>query len=430
MTPPTDTQETNIVLPKLHRGQYAALRTPGRFKVLRCGRRWGKTVYAISLLATAAFRGQSVGYFTPEYKFMLETYYELEKILFPVIEQSSKVDGVIRLKTDGRIDFWTLNNPHAGRSRKYHGTFIDEAAFAGPDMIDIWQRAIMPTLLDYRGTAWVASTPNGADEDNFFYRICTDDSFGFTEFHAPTHNNPLMPKDELERLERESMPLVYRQEYLAEFVDWNGVSFFHLDNMLVDGKPVPWPSRTGQIYAIIDTAMKDGMDHDGTGVLYIARDRYLPPKLTVLDWSLDQIQGASLEEWLPLVFRRMNELAEICHAREGVMGAFIEDKGSGTVLLQQARKRGLKAFALPQALTALGKEARALSVSAYYHKGEMKISQYAFDKVSRFKGVQKNHFISQFCGFRMGDHDPKRADDLLDCGTCALAIGCGDGRGM
>ena len=96
----------------------------------------------------------------------------------------------------------------------------------------------------------------------------------------------------------------------------------------------------------------------------------------------------------------------------------------------RGKEWGLKAFALPQALTTLGKEARALSVSAYYHKGEMKISQYAFDKVSRFKGVQKNHFISQFCGFRMGDHDPKRADDLADCGAYALAIGCGDGRGV
>lgn len=424
------TVEIAIDLPDLHLGQIEALKQNARFLALRCGRRWGKTLLASAILANQGANKEQWGYFSPEYKFLTETYQELEKILFPIIKTSSKVDGVIRLIGGGRIDFWTLNNPHAGRSRKYHGVFIDEAAFAGPDMIDIWQKAIQPTLLDYRGRAIVASTPSGEDEENFFYRICTDKSFGFTEFYAPTHNNPLMPKDELERLERESMPLVYRQEYLAEFVDWNGVSFFHLDNMLVDGKPVPWPSRTGQIYAVIDTALKDGMDHDGTGVLYIARDRYLPPKLTVLDWSLDQIQGASLEEWLPSVFRRMNELAEICHAREGVMGAFIEDKGSGTVLLQQARKRGLKAFALPQALTTLGKEARALSVSAYYHKGEMKISQYAFDKVSRFKGVQKNHFISQFCGFRMGDHDPKRADDLADCGTYALAIGCGDGRGV
>ena len=30
----------------------------------------------------------------------------------------------------------------------------------------------------------------------------------------------------------------------------------------------------------------------------------------------------------------------------------------------------------------------------------------------------------------MGDHDPKRADDLADCGAYALAIGCGDGRGV
>ena len=419
-----------IVLPRLHSGQIRALKTPGRFKVLRCGRRWGKTVYAISLLATAAFQGKSVAYFTPEYKFLAETYYELEKILLPIIEQSSKVDGVIRLKTGGRIDFWTLNNPNAGRSRKYHHVIIDEAAFAGPDMLDIWQKSIQPTLLDYRGRATVLSTPNGEDPDNFFYRICTDKDLGFVEFHAPTRDNPKLPADEIERLRAECHPAVFRQEYEAEFVDWKGAAFFALDSMLDgNGKPLPYPERTGQIYAVIDTALKDGKEHDGTAVVYFAREKFFQPRLIILDWDIIQVEGALLEDWLPSVYARMTELSDMCRSREGVLGAFIEDKASGIVLLQQAKKRNLRAFALPSEMTALGKEGRALSVSGYFHRGEIKMSQYAFDKVVRFKGVQKNHLISQLCGFRMGDTDNKRADDLADCAMYAASIGCGNSKG-
>ncbi len=419
-----------IELPALHSGQIKAHRTKGRFKALRCGRRWGKTVYAISILATCAFEGKWVAYFTPEYKFLSETYFELEKILYPVIEQSSKVDGVIRLKNGGRIDFWTLNNPNAGRSRKYHHVVTDEAAFAGSDMLDIWQKSIQPTLLDYRGGATVMSTPAGESEDNFFYRICTDPTLGFVQYHAPTRDNPTLPVDEIERLRKECHPLVFRQEYEAEFVDWSGAAFFSLDHMLTDGKPLPFPERTGQIFAVIDTALKDGKEHDGTAVVYFAREKYFQPRLIVLDWDIIQVEGALLENWLPSVYSRMNELSDMCHAREGVLGSFIEDKASGIVLLQQARKRKLRAFALPSELTALGKEGRALSVSGYFHRGEVKISEYAFNKVVRFKGVQKNHFISQLCGFRIGDTDNKRADDLADCGMYGAAISCGDSRGF
>ena len=38
-------------------------------------------------------------------------------------------------------------------------------------------------------------------------------------------------------------PLVYAQEYLAEFVDWAGVGFFAREKLLVNNQPVPFPTR-------------------------------------------------------------------------------------------------------------------------------------------------------------------------------------------
>jgi hypothetical protein len=51
--------------------------------------------------------------------------------------------------------------------------------------------------------------------------------------------------------------------------------------------------------------------------------------LLILDWDIVQIEGALLETWLPTVFRRLEELARLCGARHGPLGAWIEDKNSG-----------------------------------------------------------------------------------------------------
>ena len=77
-------------------------------------------------------------------------------MLRPLWESGSMGSSVIRLKNGGRLDFWTLGNEIAGRSRRYRRVVIDEAAFAkngdnkvDGSMMEIWEKAIKPTLFDY-----------------------------------------------------------------------------------------------------------------------------------------------------------------------------------------------------------------------------------------------------------------------------------------
>lgn len=378
-------------------------------------------------------RGESWGLFSPEYKFTAETYREIDEMLAPIKKSGSKVEGVIHAVTGGRVDFWTLNNPNAGRSRKYHGVIIDEAAFAGPDMQEIWEKSIKPALLDYRGVGWVFSTPAGKDDENWFYNICHDPTHGFIEFHAPTSSNPYLPADEIARLERENSPEVYRQEYLAEFVDWSGVAFFPVDALLVNGKPVAMPDRTDMVFAIIDTAIKSGQEHNSTGVLYVAYNSLVHPYTTLLDWDLLQIEGAAQAAWLPTVYERCEQLARQCGARKGSGGAFIEDKATGTVLLQQAvnlRRLGKYAPAHPidSVLTSLGKDERAIAASPYVYAGDIKIAEEAFNKIMVHKNRSANHLLNQVTGFRVGSKE-KDGKDLLDCFTYAVIITRGVGSG-
>jgi hypothetical protein len=253
--------------------------------------------------------------------------------------------------------------------------------------------------------------------------------YGFAEFHGPTHQNPYLPADELERLERENHPLVYRQEYLAEFVSWDGIAFFGRESLLVDDKPVAYPRGCDAVYATVDTAVKSGRDHDGLAVTFFAMDRHSGKHpITVLDWDILHLEGSLLEAWLPNVFRRLEELAKECGARMGSLGAWIEDKVSGTILLQQAQRRGWPAHAIDSALTAVGKDERAISVSGYVFSNKVKVSEFAYDKMAEYKGSNRNHFMTQIMGFRIGAKDNPQ-DDLLDTFTYGIAIGLGNQDG-
>jgi phage terminase large subunit-like protein len=419
-----------INLPPLHIGQQEAFNESTRFFAIRCGRRWGKTAMMQSIACAAAANGEKIGWFAPDYKIQSEAFREISDYLSPMITQSSKIDGIIQTATGGRIDFWTLENERAGRSRKYHKVFIDEAAFTKPNMMKVWQTAIKPALLDFQGSCMTASTPNGVEPDNFFWQICNEPEHNFTSYHAPTKTNPFLPVEELDKLQRENHPMVYRQEYLAEFVDWSGEAFFSMDKLLDKGLPVAYPEKCDAVFAVIDTAVKGGKENDGTAIVYCSINKFYGQPLVILDWDIIQIDGALLENWIPSVFARLEELAAMTKARNGNIGAFIEDAAAGSILIQQGRTRGWNTHAIDSKLTSVGKDERAISVSGHFYQEKIKISQFAFDKTVNFKNATRNHLVSQVTSFRIGDKEAyKRADDLLDAFVYSLAIGVGDKYG-
>lgn len=437
-----------VKMPTLHLGQERAFWKPGRHKAIRCGRRWGKTAFGSTIGVDSALKGEYVGFFAPDYKRLSETYSEIATMLDEMITQSSQTAGMIKCRSGGQIEFWTLEDENAGRSRKYHKVIIDEAAFGKKNVTDIWERSIEPTLFDYSGRALVLSNTNGIDEDNFFWRICNLPKYGFAQYHAPIHDNPLIPmrlpgeayeawqarrEAEFKKLLDSKPPLVYQQEYLAEFVDWSGASFFAKDKLLDQhtGQPVGMPTICDAVFAVIDSATKTGKEHDGTAVTFFAVNRRFAnaAPLTIVDWDIQQIEGALLEAWLPSIFKRLEDLARETGARSGSVGVFIEDKASGMILLQQAARRQWPVHAIDSKLTSLGKNERAINVSGYVYQGQVKIAQPAYDKVVVYKEISRNHQLSQVLGFRVNDNDRDREDDLLDtfCYGIALALGNAEG---
>lgn len=422
-----------IVLPTLHAGQVEIWNGRSRKNAIRCGRRFGKTKLITTIAGDRSAKGKKIGIFTPERKQWTEVYDELKIALQPIMRQSSKTDGVMRLRTGGLVDFWSTNdNDLAGRGREYDEVLGDEQAFTkNANSWDIWKKSIEPTMLTTMGRAWLFSTPFGTHPDNLFWKICNEPEHGFKEFYAPSSANPSVPLAEIERLRLENDPRVFQQEYLAQFINWEGDAFFDKEKFLVNGQPVPLPLHVDAVYAIVDSATKTGKKNDGTACSYFALCKTIGPalgyRLVVLDWDIIQIEGALLETWLPSVFQRLEWFAETCKARGGSLGAFIEDKDSGQILLQQARNKGWPATAIDSKLTAAGKSERAINISGYHYQGLIKMSQLAYDKVTTYKQQTRNHFLMQILGFKIGTENDM--DDLLDTYTYGVAIGLGNPDG-
>lgn len=389
---------------------------------------FGKTLMSSTLACDRSIKKKKVGLFAPEHKQLQEPYVEILSMLRPLVLSSNKTDGVIRLTTGGLIDFWRLNdNELAGRGREYDTILIDEAAFTkNGQMLDIWSKSIKPTMATRpNAEVFVFSTPNGIRDDNFFYAICEGEpeKHGFKIHHAPSDVNPLVSREWLEEERLKNHPLIFQQEYLAEFVDFRGQAFFGLDNMLLNGAPYGMPLKCDQVFAVVDTAVKDGSEHDGTAVVFCALSLYPTPELFILDYDLIQIEGALLENWLPGVFARCEELAAQCGARQGSIGAFIEDKQTGQVLLQQGFHRRWPVHAIDGALTAMGKDQRAINITSQVYQRKVHLTGPAHDKTVTYKGSTRNHLITQVCGYRIGQKDG--ADDIFDCFCYAVAIALG-----
>jgi hypothetical protein len=219
--------ELTLTLPELHETQQRVVDGAKRFNVVDCGRRWGKSLLAINLLSEPALESCPTGYFAPTYKLLEGTFKECLVTLQSII--SKKHDNqFIELITGGSIEFWSLDNPNAGRSRKYKRVIVDEAAFV-KNLWSAWTESIRPTLTDLKGDAWFLSTPKGKND---FYKLFTRGKSepDWVSWQMSTYTNPYIDASEVDGAKRDLPEIAFNQEYLAQFSD-NVANPFGMDHI-------------------------------------------------------------------------------------------------------------------------------------------------------------------------------------------------------
>jgi len=200
-----------IELPEPHINQQGILDNCSRFRVILCGRRFGKSELSQIEIISEALRGNQVAYITPTYK-LAKTFFERLTQFIPF--ENNKSDLIINFPTGGTVEFFTGERLDNLRGRKFHFVVVDEASFI-PNLEDGWLNSIRPTLTDYKGRALFLSTPRGK---NYFYQLYNKGKSGetdWTSFKFTTYDNPYIDKGEIDDARRQLPEAVFEQEYMA-----------------------------------------------------------------------------------------------------------------------------------------------------------------------------------------------------------------------
>lgn len=209
-----------VKLRKRHINQELIINTAKRFNVLKCGRRFGKTLLAEELIIEPALDGFPVAYYCPTYKDLNDFWITIVSILKDIIANKNEQIKQIRLLTGGIIDMWSLDEPDSGRGRKYKRVVIDECEKA-KKLKEAWNATIRATLTDYKGDCWFLSTPKFGK--TYFKELVERKNIPKYEHEwmswtFSTYDNPHMDSDEIDSAKNTLDPLFFACEYLAEDV--------------------------------------------------------------------------------------------------------------------------------------------------------------------------------------------------------------------
>lgn len=223
----------NIYLPKPHAKQAPFIRSKAKRKVVRAGRRGGKTV-GVSIYAVEKFlEGKRVLYGTPTSDQLGRFWSTICAALAETIEagvyRKNETNHTIELVgTEQRIRAKTCWNADTLRGDTCDELILDEFQLMNEET---WEVVGAPMLLDNNGNATFIYTPPSlhsrsttkADDPQhaakLFKKAAADTSGRWEVFHFSSHDNPHISAEALGEITKDMSALAYRQEIKAEDVD-------------------------------------------------------------------------------------------------------------------------------------------------------------------------------------------------------------------
>lgn len=209
----------------LHPGQAQVMDNPARFKVVACGRRWGKTELGKTALLRMALQHQRRAWWlAPTILMASQVWRDLKNSLHSLTyARISETEKRIDIAGGGMIAVRSAHHPDSLRGEGLDLAVLDEAAYMQPR---VWQEIVRPMLTTTRGGALFLSTPLGKNWFYDLFRIGMDNAEDeYAAFHFSTASNPLIAAEEMESVRRRSTEHIWNVEYLAHFSDESGAVF-------------------------------------------------------------------------------------------------------------------------------------------------------------------------------------------------------------
>lgn len=174
------------------------------------------------MLIERALTGRVCWWISPTFRMADDVWRSLKTALDGAILDKNESMRRLLLHGGGEIRVQSGHAPDALRGSGLDLAVLDEAAYLHPD---VWHAAIRPALADRRGEALFLSSPRGRNWFWGLYMLGQGTQHpDWKSWRFPTTANPLIDPAEIEA-QRDLLPEhIFRQEYLAEFLqDAGGV---------------------------------------------------------------------------------------------------------------------------------------------------------------------------------------------------------------
>ena len=210
-----------------HPGQDEVHQDTHRFKVLAAGRRWGKTRLGVLECIGKASSGGIAWWVAPSYKTSEAGWRPLTQICarHPAV-RVLKAEKTILFPSGGLVAVRSSEVFDNLRGEGLDLVVLDECAFQKPE---VWTEVLRPALADKKGSALFISTPNRC---NWFYDLFNQSLIHpqtWRSWQFPTASNPFIDPSEIELARRSTTDEIFRQEYLAEFIQEYGSVFRNIE---------------------------------------------------------------------------------------------------------------------------------------------------------------------------------------------------------
>jgi predicted phage terminase large subunit-like protein len=371
----------------MHKAQAEIQNSDARFRVVCCGRRFGKTRLAVTLALAEMLQGGAVLWIAPTHDKAMIGWRLFEEL-------AGQIPGAIIQRGSGRIEYgggWiavrSADSEGGLRGEGMSLVVVDEAAHIR-ELERIWQQEIRPALTDRKGRALFISTPGGF---NYFYDLfrMADKDSDWQSWQLPSSANPFLDPAEIESARRELPALVFRQEYGAEFVQLSGAMFRREWFEIVERAPMlnaqarHWDlAATQKTTGDYSAGVKIGMADDGT--VYV----------------LDVVYGRW--EW-PALIRIISQTAR---ADGSAVLQSVETAGVQRGMLDLLRAEpGLADISFRGVTPLADKIARANTWLARAEQGKVKL----------LRGEWNSAWLDEICAFPEAEHD-----DIVDATSGAF----------
>ena len=245
----------NVTLYKPHPKQleiHNAIDGDGKYYIVSIGRQFGKTLMGENQALKWCLDNKNwkVGWVSPTYRQCKKVFKEMVKALgkCPMyLKKPNHSELTMYFLNGSELIFYSAEAYDSIRGETFDAIVGDEVAFWKREA---WTEVIKATLLVRGKKALLLSTPKGK---NLFYELFNQshNNTNYHSFFGTSYDNPFIDVSEIDDARSTLPDHIFRQEYLAEFLEDSGTLFININDVVGTGL------KSTNLFAGIDLGRAD-----------------------------------------------------------------------------------------------------------------------------------------------------------------------------